>query len=126
MLFRIHHHSGVPPYLQIVQQVKDDIQLGLLKEGDRLPAVREVVAMVTINPNTVVKAYRELENLGLIEKRPGIGSFVSKQAPGPSREAQAALLDKLEGWLRDAEAAHFDEEAIEAMFNRALRRRREQ
>src|ERR1700756_2562400 len=98
MIFHISSRTGVPPYLQIVQQVKQDIQLGLLKEGDKLPAVREVVTMLAINPNTVVKAYRELENQGFIEKRTGIGTFVCKQPAGPSPDTQAALLGKLDTW----------------------------
>lgn len=126
MIFHISSRSGVPPYLQIVQQVKQDIRLGLLKEGDKLPAVREVVTMIAINPNTVVKAYRELENQGFIEKRAGIGTFVSKQPAGPSPDTQAALLDKLDGWIAEAEAAGLDEESTEALFNTALRKKREE
>jgi GntR family transcriptional regulator len=105
--------------------VKQDIRLGLLKEGDKLPAVREVVTMVAINPNTVVKAYRELENQGFIEKRTGIGTFVCKQPAGPSPDVQAALLDKLDVWMAEAKAAGLDEESTEALFNSALRKRRE-
>ena len=123
MIFQLNSHTGVPPYLQLVQQVKEDIQLGLLKEGDKLPAVREVVTMITINPNTVVKAYRELEDLGLIEKRPGIGTFVSKRQAGPSASTQSALLDKLRAWMSKAELAGLDDEAIEALVNKALRER---
>ena len=115
----------MPPYLQIVQQVKQDIRLGLLKEGDRLPAVREVVTMIAINPNTVVKAYRELENRGFIEKRSGIGTFVSRQPAGPSPDTQAALLDKLDEWIAEAKTAGLDEESTEALFDMALRKRRE-
>ena len=69
-------HSGVPSYLQIVQQVKHALRLGLLEVGDQLPTVREVVAQITINPNTVLKAYRDLEREGLVESRPGQGTFV--------------------------------------------------
>lgn len=125
MLFHISSRSGIPPYLQIVQQVKQDIQLGLLKEGDKLPAVREVVTMIAINPNTVVKAYRELENQGFIEKRTGIGTFVTRQPIGPSQDTQSALLEKLGEWIIEAEAAGLDEEAVEALLSKALRKRRE-
>src|ERR1700722_7561811 len=117
MIFHISTRSGIPPYLQIVQQVKQDIRLGLLKEGDRLPAVREVVTMIAINPNTVVKAYRELENRGFIEKRSGIGTLVSKQPAGPSPDTQVALLDKLDGWIAEAMIAGLDEEYTEGFFN---------
>src|SRR5882724_1969838 len=109
MLFHISSRTGVPPYLQIVQQVKQDIRLGLIKEGDKLPAVREVVTMVAINPNTVVKAYRELENQGFIEKRAGIGTFVTKQPAGPAPDVQSVLLDKLESWITEAKAAGLNE-----------------
>ena len=125
MIFHISNRSGVPPYLQLVQQIKQDIRLGLLTEGDKLPAVREVVTMIAINPNTVVKAYRELENQGYIEKRAGIGTFVSKQAAGPSADVQTTLLDSLGDWMAEAEAAGLDEESTEALFNTALRKRRE-
>jgi GntR family transcriptional regulator len=125
MIFHISSRSGVPSYLQIVQQVKQDVRLGLLKEGDKLPAVREVVTMVAINPNTVVKAYRELENQGLIEKRAGIGTFVCKQPAGPSPSVQATLLSKLESWLDEAKTRGLDEESMEALFNTAQRKRRE-
>lgn len=124
MIFHISSRTGIPPYLQIVQQVKQDIRLGLLKEGDKLPAVREVVTMVAINPNTVVKAYRELENQGYIEKRSGIGTFVTKQPKGPSPDVQSALLSKLEGWIAEAQADGLDDEAAEALFNTALRKKR--
>lgn len=126
MIFHISSRSGVPPYLQIVRQVKQDIRLGLLKEGDKLPAVREVVTMIAINPNTVVKAYRELENQGFIEKRSGIGTFVSRQPAGPSPDVQADLLGKLDEWMTEAETAGLDEEATEALFDAALRKRREE
>ena len=125
MIFHISSRSGVPPYLQIVQQVKQDIRLGLLKEGDKLPAVREVVTMLAINPNTVVKAYRELENQAFIEKRTGIGTFVCKQPAGPSPDTQAALLGKLGTWIEEAKAAGLDEESTDALFNSALRKSRE-
>lgn len=125
MLFRISTRSGVPPYLQIVQQVKQNVRLGLLKEGDRLPAVREVVTMVAINPNTVVKAYKELENQGFIEKRAGIGTFVLARSTGPPPEVQAAMLKKLEAWIMEAKAAGLDQESIEALLNNALHKRNE-
>jgi GntR family transcriptional regulator len=77
MEFHLDQRSGLPMYLQIVQQVKEALRLGLLDIGDQLPTVREVVAEVAINPNTVAKAYRELEREGLVDARPGRGTFVS-------------------------------------------------
>ncbi|HUB93165.1 MAG TPA: GntR family transcriptional regulator [Verrucomicrobiae bacterium] len=124
MIFHITARSGIPPYLQIVQQVKQDVRLGLLREGDKLPTVREVVTMITVNPNTVVKAYRELESQGFVEKRSGIGTFVSKQTSTPSPDVQADLLHKLDVWITGAAGAGLDEESIEALFNTALHKRK--
>ena len=64
--FRLETRSGIAPYLQIVQQVKHALRLGMLRSGDQLPTVKEVVGSVAINPNTVLKAYRELEHEGLV------------------------------------------------------------
>ncbi len=89
--FRLNTHSGVPPYLQIVQQVKQALQVGILQPGDQLPTVKEVVGHIAINPNTVFKAYRELESLGLAEGRTGIGTFVKQRPAGPSPEIQEAI-----------------------------------
>src|SRR5437763_482174 len=81
--YRLDTRSGLAPYLQIVQQTKDALRLGVLQRGDQLPTVKEVVASIAINPNTVLKAYRELERAGLVEGRPGIGTFVLKTLTGP-------------------------------------------
>ena len=77
-VFRIDSSSGVPPYLQLVQQVRQAVLLGFLKQGDRLPLIREVAETVAINPNTVAKAYRQLEQEGLVTGRPGQGTFVNE------------------------------------------------
>ncbi len=118
--FRLSTHSGVPPYLQIVQQVKQAMRMGILKEGDQLPTVKEVVAMVAINPNTVFKAYRELESLGLVEGRTGSGTFVLGQMTGPSPDTQSALASSLRGWIQKAKDAGLDEESIEALIHTTL------
>jgi len=118
--FRLSTHSGVPPYLQIVQQVRQAIRLGILQEGDQLPTVKEVVGMVAINPNTVFKAYRELEMLGLVEGRTGSGTFVSGRPAGPPPQIQAELADSLTAWISKAKEAGLDEEAIEALINATL------
>jgi GntR family transcriptional regulator len=113
--FRLNTHSGVPPYLQIVQQVKQALQVGILQPGDQLPTVKEVVAYVAINPNTVAKAYRQLESLGLVEGRTGSGTFVKQRPKGPSPEVQEALSRELGGWITKARHAGLDEESIEAL-----------
>jgi GntR family transcriptional regulator len=119
--FRLDGRSGVPPYLQLVQQVKQALRLGLLQPGDQLPTMREVVAQLAINPNTVLKAYRELEYEGLVGGRPGQGTFVLKSLAGPALERHAALRAELERWLRGAFAAGLDEESIVALFTASLR-----
>ena len=119
--FHLQKRSGVPPYLQIVQQVKQAMQLGLLHEGDKLPTVKEVVGMVVVNPNTVFKAYRELESQGLVEGRTGSGTFVRRLPDGPPPEVHAALAGKLQRWTTEAHAAGLDDEAIEALVRVALR-----
>src|SRR3954466_15369097 len=103
--FHLDVRSGVPPYLQIVHQVEQALRLGLLEEGDQLPTMREVVAQLAINPNTVLKAYRELEYAGLVGGRPGQGTFVLKTLAGPSLERHAGLRDELEGWIERAYGA---------------------
>ena len=114
--FYLDQRSGVSPYLQLVQQVKQALRLGFLKEGDQLPTMRMVVSRLAINPNTVFKAYREWEHEGLIETRPGQGTFVIKTLADASLASHAALRQNLIGWLQEAEAAGLDEESILALF----------
>ncbi|HET9918228.1 MAG TPA: GntR family transcriptional regulator [Ktedonobacteraceae bacterium] len=115
--FHLDDRSGVPPYLQIVQQVKQALRLGLLNVGDQLPTVREVVEQLVINPNTVLKAYRELEREGLVSSRPGQGTFVLRTLGAVSLASQAALRRGLERWLESAHEAGLDDESILALFN---------
>jgi DNA-binding transcriptional regulator YhcF (GntR family) len=116
ILFHLDAHSGVAPYLQLVQQVKQALRLGQLQVGDQLPTVREVVEKLAINPNTVLKAYRELEHDGLIASRPGQGTFVVRTLAGASLASHAALRRSLGRWLRSAREAGLDEESILALF----------
>jgi GntR family transcriptional regulator len=118
--YRLDTHSGLAPYLQIVQQTRDALRLGLLRPGDRLPTVKEVVASIAINPNTVLKAYRELEHEGLVEGRPGVGTFVLKGLGGPNTD-HPRLRRHLERWLIDARSAGLDDESISALFSATLR-----
>jgi GntR family transcriptional regulator len=119
--FHLDPRSGVAPYLQIVQQVKEALRLGLLDVGDQLPTVREVVADLAINPNTVAKGYRELEASGLVEARPGRGTFVTGTLVAPSQKHHEALRRELERWLDSAERAGLDEESIRAVISTTLR-----
>jgi GntR family transcriptional regulator len=118
--FRVEGRSVVPPYLQIVQQVRQALRMGLLDVGDRLPGVREVVAATAINPNTVLKAYRDLEHEGLVEARPGYGTFVLKRPPGPPPGTHARLGRSLSRWVREAREAGLDDESIESLLQVTL------
>ena len=119
--FHLDPRSGVAPYLQIVQQVKEALRLGLLDVGDQLPTVREVVAELAINPNTVAKAYRELETGGLVEAQPGRGTFITGTLGAPPQKHHAALRRELERWPESAESAGLDEESIRAVISTTLR-----
>lgn len=120
--FRIDQTSGVPPYRQIADQVRVALRLGLLCKGDQLPTVKEVVAAVAINPNTVLKAYGELEHEGLVEGRPGVGTFITRTLAGSSLGAHRALRKDLERWLAKARAAGLDGDSIAALFEDTLHR----
>ena len=119
--FHLDARSGVPPYQQIVHQVRRSIQLGLLKDGDQLPTVKEAAGHLAINPNTVFKAYKELEHAGLAAARPGIGTFVTTTLNDASLAAQGALRQDLQRWLEKARRAGLDDESIEALFQDTLR-----
>jgi GntR family transcriptional regulator len=115
--FHLDTHSAVAPYLQLVQQVKQFLRLGHIAPGDQLPSTREVVAQLAINPNTVQKAYRELEMEGLIGSRPGRGTFVLRRLTGgPSAATYEKLRDRLSNWLKDAYDAGLDREGVEALI----------
>lgn len=117
--FRLDPGSGVPTYLQLVQQVEQALRLGYLDVGDRLPKVKEVVADLAINPNTVLKAYRDLERKGLAVGRPGQGTFIAASLGGQPHD-QAAVRGALLAWMRTAQHAGLDEESMVALFTSAL------
>jgi GntR family transcriptional regulator len=119
--FHLISGSGVAPYLQLIHQVRGALRLGLLEAGDRLPTVKEVAGALAINPNTVLKAYRELEYEGLVAARPGVGTFVTKTVSEESVAAHQELSQDLLTWLRKARAAGLDAGSIEAIFQRTLR-----
>jgi GntR family transcriptional regulator len=119
--FHLDSRSGVAPYLQVVQQVRQALRLGLLREGDQLPTVKEAVAHLAINPNTVLKAYRELEHEGLVSARPGVGTFVTRTLSDESLAAHGPLRRELQRWLGRARAAGLDDESIEALFRDTFR-----
>ena len=119
--FRLDATSGVPTYLQLVQQVEHALRLGYLQPGDQLPRVRDVVAGLTINPNTVLKAYRELETKGLAAGRPGQGTFVQATLSQVALPELGTLRRSLLGWLASADAAGLDEDGVTALFTSVLR-----
>jgi GntR family transcriptional regulator len=119
--FRLDARSGVAPYQQLVQQVRQALRLGLLQEGDQLPTVKDVVARLAINPNTVLKAYRELEREGLAAGRPGLGTFVTRTLADASLTAHGPLRKDLTRWLAKARQAGLDDESIEALFQDTFR-----
>jgi GntR family transcriptional regulator len=119
--FHLDGGSGLSPYQQIVRQVRHALRLGLLSEGEQLPTVKDVVAALAINPNTVLKAYRELEHEGLVAARPGVGTFVTRTLADTTLAAHGPLRSDLRRWLGKARGAGLDDESIEALFQDTFR-----
>jgi GntR family transcriptional regulator len=119
--FHLDGGSGLSPYQQIVRQVRHALRLGLLNEGEQLPTVKDVVAALAINPNTVLKAYRELEHEGLVAARPGVGTFVTRTLADTTLAAHGPLRADLRRWLGKARGAGLDDESIEALFQDTFR-----
>jgi GntR family transcriptional regulator len=118
--FRLDTRSGVPTYLQLVDQVRRGLLLGYLHEGDQLPTVRDVAAALVVNPNTVAKAYRELERAGLVTPRAGQGTFVSGNVDQVPAATYARLSRGLRGWLRTARDSGLDTEQVRALVSATL------
>ncbi|HXY45054.1 MAG TPA: GntR family transcriptional regulator [Acidimicrobiales bacterium] len=119
--FQLDTASGVATYLQLVQQVHQALRLGLLEPGDQLPTAQQVVAKLAINPNTVLKAYRDLEREGLVRARPGQGTFVVGSLPRTDPKTQARLIASMTAWLRSARDAGLGPDEIEAVYRNAFR-----
>ena len=111
----------MPTYAQLVRQVHQALQLGLLEPGDRLPTAQQVVSSLAINPNTVLKAYRDLEREGLVRARPGLGTFVVGRLPRTDPAAQAKFRRSMSAWLQSARAAGLSADEIEAIYRTAVR-----
>ncbi|MFF8026497.1 GntR family transcriptional regulator [Streptomyces sp. NPDC007896] len=116
--YRIDRHSGVATYVQIVQQTKQALRLGMLEPGDKLPTAREVVEATAINPNTVLKAYRELEREGLVEARRGLGTFVRRGLN--TTPADSPLRTELDAWAEQARASGLGRDDVAALFTAVL------
>ena len=119
--FHLDARSGVPTYLQLVQQVRQAVRLGILRPGDQLPTVKEVVSALAINPNTVLKAYRELDLEGLVEGRRGVGTFVSSELTPSPPDGLKELRSALQRWVGRARAAGLDDENMAALFADTVR-----
>ena len=119
--FYLDPRSGVPTYLQLAQQVKQAVRLGILRPGDQLPTVKEVVGTLAINPNTVLKAYRELDHGGLVEGRRGQGTFVSSDLPSLPPDEVKGLRSALQRWIERARAAGLDDDNMAALFADTVR-----
>ena len=117
--FQLDDRSGFPPYLQLAQQVRQALLLNRLREGDQLPTVKDVATQLSVNQNTVLKAYRELEFDGLVRRRPGVGTFVRVSLTNPT--ATGPLREELARWLSAAQDAGLSDERIEALFTAELR-----
>jgi GntR family transcriptional regulator len=115
--FRLDTRSGVPTYLQLVQQVRQAVRLGILRPGDQLPTLKEVVGELAINPNTVLKAYRELDREGLVEGRRGLGTFIAQGSPTPPPDGVKDLRTSLARWVARARAAGLDDESIHTLVD---------
>ena len=119
--FHLDGRSGVPTYLQLAQQVRQAVRLGILRPGDQLPTVKDVVGSLAINPNTVLKAYRELDREGIVEGRRGVGTFVANAPSSPPPDGVKELRTSLQRWVARARAAGLDDDAIHALFGDTVR-----
>jgi GntR family transcriptional regulator len=113
--------GGAPPYVQLVQQVKQALRLGWLEPGDKLPTVHEVAAGAAVNPNTVLKAYKELEREGLATGRPGQGTYVVKSLTQLTPSSYATLRRRLAQWIAAAREAGLDDDGIGDLVAATLR-----
>ncbi|MFF2512954.1 GntR family transcriptional regulator [Streptomyces sp. NPDC058086] len=118
--YRIDRGSGVPAYVQIVEQTERALRMGTLRVGDKLPTAREVVAATAINPNTVLRAYRDMEQAGLVELRRGLGTFVTRSLARPGAEDDSPLRADLAAWTARARAAGLERADILALVTATL------
>ena len=118
--FRLDESCGLPPYHQLVRQVRHALLLGLLQEGDRLPTVKDLANQLMINQNTVLKAYRELEYDGLATAQPGVGTFIRITLADASLAAHGRLRQELLRWLSSARQAGLADESIEALVSTTI------
>lgn len=128
MIFRLNPSSGIPLYLQLMEQVKHAVETGALREGDQLPTIRKLAEDLVMNPNTVVRAYRELEHEGVLELKHGSGAFIKESATGRAsliRKAQVVTQSAIErlmslGLTEDELRRVFENELAQARAERRL------
>ncbi|MFD6797959.1 GntR family transcriptional regulator [Streptomyces cyaneofuscatus] len=120
VVFRIDRRSGVATYLQIVRQVEQALRMGALEEGDRLPTAAQVAATTKVNPNTTLKAYRELERAGLAEVRQGAGTFITRSLAQPQSGPDSPLRASLAAWMDQARADGLTGQDVTALFRSAF------
>jgi GntR family transcriptional regulator len=129
VIFRLNQSSGIPLYLQLIEQVKHAVETGALREGDQLPTIRKLAEDLVMNPNTVVRAYRELEHEGVIELKHGSGAFIKESAGGRARvmrKAQAVVQPAIErlasmGLTEDELRRVFENELAQARLEKRMR-----
>jgi GntR family transcriptional regulator len=121
MQFRIDNTSDRPVYQQIIDQVKRDIALGRLIKDEKLPTVRQLAKQLTINPNTIAKAYRQLEQEGIIVTKPGAGAFVTNLDSNLSRSVRKKIVsDELQQIAVEAFHMQIDRQTLLELFNSAV------
>ena len=121
MQIKIDHSTNRPVYQQIIDQVKRDIALGKIRPGDKLFTVRELAAELAINPNTIAKAYRQLEKDGVIVTRPGAGAFVAEITSNLTLQVRKKILtDDLERTIVEAAHMRISREKLTKWFNNTL------
>ncbi|WP_328477541.1 GntR family transcriptional regulator [Streptomyces sp. NBC_00377] len=118
--YRIDRGSGVPAYVQIVEQTERALRMGTLRVGDKLPTAREVVAATAINPNTVLRAYRDMEQAGLVELRRGLGTFVTRSLARPGAEDDSPLRREIIDWVARARAEGLERADLLALVTATL------
>ncbi|GAA2572585.1 MULTISPECIES: GntR family transcriptional regulator [Streptomyces] len=124
--YRIDRRSGIPAYVQIVRQTEQALRMGVLRVGDKLPTAKEVVAATAINPNTVFRAYRDMEQAGLVRSRRGLGTFVTRSLARPGAEDDSPLRADLAAWVARALAAGLGRDDVLALVTAALEEHDEQ
>ena len=124
MFFKPNTASGVPVYVQLMEQVKHFIETGALRPGDQLPAIRRVAEDLVINPNTVARVYRELEHEGVVELRQGAGAFVAARAEGDATARLRKAQPVVRGAVARLDALGLSEEEMRRLFEAEVRRLR--